>query len=217
MFILVLYIIFWYNVRCKIKCNIAVCNRLWSNHKAFFHVGNVTCQTYNTRYCLGSPHVTYFCPYVVRWTWGRFQIFPWVQSYLCRGLGMRYSPQVHSHHRSTAPSHRTGTSSPVDQPALCTQLFNFPVYIQNKGSLIEVSQRETCVLQVWFFHSESHLQNYLQSLSTLSHFLSHLLLFIVDEYCTSKPPPLCDVSTDPKHKHPKTNPIPNILTLKLHL
>ena len=46
LFILVLYIIFWYNVQSKIKCNIAVSNRLWawirflSNHPVFCHVGH---------------------------------------------------------------------------------------------------------------------------------------------------------------------------------
>ena len=48
MFILVLYIMLILYVWSKIKCNIAVPNRLWawiillSNHTVFFHVGKVT-------------------------------------------------------------------------------------------------------------------------------------------------------------------------------
>ena len=55
--------------------------------------------------------------------------YPWVRAILSRGLGARYSPQVHSHCRRTALSvtRRTGTSFPHSRRSvsmcICNQKF----------------------------------------------------------------------------------------------
>ena len=108
--------------------------------------------------------------------------------------------------RLTFKSVPTATSSPREPRS-----FSFPRVFTTKSSLIEVSWQKkrvsfrlgpvtTCLT------CRRPSRDSPPTSLTGRHRCCYLSLM-----SASIPPPLCDISTDPNHKHPKANPIPNIL------
>ena len=146
-----------------------------------------------------------------------------MQSYLSRGLGERYSPQVHSHRqansslRDTTHRHLVSevTSPCVDSsrsvsPCMCNQ--KFP-----RTSVL----KETCVLRVSTTNSESNPQHHLQRPSTQeTHLQTQLLPFTANEHLNTAPlcvMPVLTVTISSLRPNPISTPYPFPLPLALVL
>ena len=114
-----------------------------------------------------------------------------------RGLGVRYSPRVHSHRRRPQRSRDTPHCRPRLQgtdPRLYSSSFRFPVHLRPK---IEIPHRkvlnQTCVLRVNPRNSrvspaESHIHRVsTQSLQPETHLPPQLLPFNANEHLNTAP------------------------------